>query len=146
MKIIHFYFFCLYNAFYKNGDWVLDRNKWSVKAQYEPETRTLVLLSLSSWCWIFLLGLFLKIKIAQIGAKAFLPIELFIFIIFYAIYFFYFVNNDKYLTIYQDFKETDKIIQKKGITRCGIFLATPFVILLLKFIYWCMVSSNLISR
>jgi hypothetical protein len=129
MQKIHYYFFCLYNLFYKDGFGLQDKTSYRA---LPIEQRPIFALCLSTWFWtlfarLIIIGLFRPIY-------TILPIrhyELLIPLVGFAVYYFYFVNNDKYLDIYNQYKLTDKYIQKQDSRKVVIALTLPIPLFVL---------------
>jgi hypothetical protein len=129
MQKINYYFFCLYNLFYRDGFGLQD--KTSQKA-LSIEQRPVFVLCLSTWFWtvfvrLLIFGLFHPVYTILLSGDY----ELLIPLVGFAIYYFYFINNNRYLEIYNHYKLTDENIQKRDSKKVIIALALPIPLLIL---------------
>jgi len=131
MQKVHFYFFCIYNAIYKDGAAMRSYYKATGRARILPETRTTIGLCFSSWLWTIVLRLVIiflfrpDFKILYLG-RIYEPL---LALIIYAAYYFYFIDNDRFNDIYIQFKNTDKTIQRRTLKKAGIFLVLPMILI-----------------
>jgi hypothetical protein len=129
MQKIHYYFFCLYNLFYKDGWGLQDPTN---RRTLPLEQRPILALCLSTWFWT----LFARLIIIGLFRPAYtiLPIkhyELLIPFLGFAIYYFYFIDNNRYVDIYNQYKLTDKNIRKQDSRKVIIALALPIPLFIL---------------
>lgn len=126
---MQYYFFCLYNLFYKDGWGLQDPTN---RRTLPIEQRPVLILSLSTWFWT----LFIRLILIGLVRPTYtiLPIKHFEFLIpfgAFALYYFYFINNDRYLDIYNQYKSTDKIAEKHDSRKLLITLFLPLPLFIL---------------
>ena len=131
MRKIDFYFFCLYNAIFKDG---FDLQS-SLKPNYgkgprTPQQRAIWALFFSTWLWTFVVRLLIivlflpPLKFLFIG-----PYEFLIPLLSYALYYFYFVDSNRYANIYAAYYATDKSQQKKITKNIIIGMVLPLILI-----------------
>jgi hypothetical protein len=138
---LHFYFFCFYNSLYKDGFYLETYLKTMGRGKILPENRAILGLFFSTYLWTFVIRLIIidlfkpNFKILSWSFYH----EIIIAAIIYAIYFFYFIDNNRFVDIYAQYRfTTDKAIQKKEVKKVYWFLALPLI--LIPLIAWW--SSN----
>lgn len=133
MKRVHFYYFCLYNFFYKDG-WSL-QEKLNYHA-FPVEQRPVLLLGLSTWLWTVVIRLVIKGLFYPIELTLFTGyVELLFALTICTIYHFYFVDNNRYMDFYAEYRLTDKKAQRRTIRKLFLFLGLP-VLLIPLLAYW----------
>jgi hypothetical protein len=131
MQKLRFYFFCFYNSFYKDGFYFEAYLKTVGRAKILPERRTILGLSFSTWLWTIVIRL-IAIDLFQPHFKTLFwnsLYELIICAIIYAVYFFYFVDNNRFADIYAQYKLTDKTIQRQEVRKVYWFLGLPLILI-----------------
>ncbi len=136
MQKLHFYFFCFYNSLYKDGFYLETYLKTVGRGKILPERRAILGLFFSTWLWSIVIR-FIIIDLFRIDFNILfwgLEYEIIIAVIIYAIYFYYFIYNDRFADIYVQYKSTDKNIQLQGARKVYWFLGLP--LLLIPLIAW----------
>jgi len=130
MQKIHFYFFCFYNLLYRDGLYLESYLKAIGRGKIKPEDRAVIGLWFSTWLWSFVIRLLVIIlfqphfKVLFIG-----PYEFLIPLLSFAVYHFYFVENDRYVEIYATYKSTDKLRQKRVGKKVAIWMGLPLILI-----------------
>jgi hypothetical protein len=130
MQKVHFYFFCLYNAIYKDGFEMQNYYKATGRAKILPERRAILTLFFSSWLWTIVLRLVIialfrpSFKILILGVYEYLVVA-----IIYSAYYFYFIDNNRFNDIYVRFRNTDKAIQRQTLKKIIILLVLPLLLI-----------------
>lgn len=129
MRKIHYYFFCLYNLFYKDGFGLWEKKSYKALSL---EQRPIFLLCINAWFWTLLVRLFIIVLFQP--AYTILPIkhyELLIPLTAYAVYYFYFINNSRYINIYAQYRLTNKDTQRRDSRKVIAFLILPLALFIL---------------
>src|SRR5262245_40541416 len=98
MQKIHFYFFCLYNSFYKDGFYLEPYLKQVGRWKILPEKQTILGLFFSTWLWTIVIRLIIidlfKPHFRILFWNFFY--EVMIAAIVYGVYFLYFISNNRF--------------------------------------------------
>jgi hypothetical protein len=134
-----FYFFCLYNAIFKDGVNIQTPLKPIYgRGPRTPEERVIWGLFFSTWLWTFVIRLLVILlfrphfKILFIG-----PYECLIPLLSYAFYYFYFIDSNRYADLYAIYRSTDKSKQKQVTKKIVIVMILPLI--LIPVLVWCSV-------
>jgi len=124
---IDFYFFCLFNFYYKDG---LRSPNFFLKNKVIPQNHTCVILGVGGWLWSVVLRVIYKILFDHSFSIFFLGMyfEILIWLILWGLFQFVFVNNNKYTAIYTRFRNTDQVIQRRTRSLIFTFLCLPIVL------------------
>ena len=131
MEKIHFYFFCLYNSLYKDGFYLESYLKTSGLGRMLPQDRAILGLFFSTYLWTYVFRLTIIILIHPNFRIIFwgFQYELIISIIIYGVYFYYFINNNRFSNIYSNFKATDKNLQRREVKKIYWVLGLPLILI-----------------
>ncbi len=122
MRSGHYYYYCLYNSFYKDGFSLQNKTYSSLS----PEERPPFLLAMST----YLSTIFIRLLVIYI----FNPLNKIFFFGYYEIailsaawiiYYFYFVDSQRYIEIYSQYKLTDKVTRKRDSIKVWIAVISP---------------------
>jgi hypothetical protein len=121
MKKINFFYFLVYNLFYKNG-WGLQD-----KQDYWPiEQRPILLFCFSSWLWTVILRLLMILLLGvHYPFSLFFHYEALIPFFFYILYATYFILGHRYWSIYSEYQTTNKEVEKESRKKLFIILLLP---------------------
>jgi hypothetical protein len=132
MKKIEFYYFCLYNFFYKDNR----PQKTYYFSQLEVEDRPVFLLALGTLAWTAVIRYLLVNLIFARTIFSFNGwVESGILLSAYAVYFFYFNNHFRYREIYVQYRLTDQALQDRISRNILIFLIFPLLPLFLWLVF-----------
>lgn len=129
MGKIHFYFFCLYNSFYKDGFYL--ENYLKTYRRVLPESRAILVLFISTYLWTHVIRITIALLIHPNFKMLYFGIyyELIISILIYGIYFYYFINKNRFIDIYTNFKSIEKDVQSRQVKKVYWFLALPLILI-----------------
>jgi hypothetical protein len=130
MRKVDFYFFCLYNFFYKDGAFLLKGT--SYYNPLESQEKVIFGCSISFWLYsIFLRMLLFAFFYPNIHSIFISRYEFVIPVTVYGILYFYFNNTDRYVNLYRQYKETDKKLQRRVAIRILVFYGMPVILIVL---------------
>jgi hypothetical protein len=127
MNKIHFYFFCLYNLFYKDGFGLQDKITYR---GLPIEQRPIFLLCLSTWFWTIVIRLVVIVFFNPIHKIVLIKnFEFVIPAVSFGAFYFYFINNNRYIDLNAEYRLTDKCIQRQTVKKVIFFLALPILLI-----------------
>jgi hypothetical protein len=131
MQKLHFYFFCFYNKFYRDGFYLEAYLKNIGNVRLLPEKRAIFALFFSTWLWTIVLRLVI-IDILKHNYKILFHsffFEMIIAAVIYAFYFYCFLDNNRFADIYAQYKSTDKTVQQQEVKKVYWFIGLPLILI-----------------
>jgi hypothetical protein len=128
MRKIRFYFFCIYNSTYKDGFGLQIYGK--VARSVRPEYNAVYAFSIITLLWSICVHLtIISIFALGPGNGVNLIYDFVVFFIVYAICYFYFIDTDRYIDIYSEYKSTDKQLQRRIVKIFAFIMLLPIVLI-----------------
>ena len=131
MGKFEFYFFCLYNSFYKDGFELQNYLKARGSKALLPQSKTVFLLTGCTYLWTFVFRLTIIVFFHPIPYRFLLNsiFELLILLAIRVFYNFLVLSTSRYNLIYAKYKMTEKSIQRDGIKKILIVLFLPIILI-----------------
>jgi hypothetical protein len=128
MEKINFYFFCIYNFFYRDGFGLKDETSYKALPM---EQRPVFALSLATWIWLSVIRIII-IKIFHPAHNIFFgKLDVLIPLACFGIYYFYFIENNRYINLYAEYRAISKSAQRNVIVYLAISLIVSVLLILL---------------
>jgi hypothetical protein len=131
-KLIDKFFFTLYNYYHKDGNY---RNGYFTK--FIPWHYTIFILSLGTILWLIF---FASVAVFYIRNKfvntLYVPFFILAYFIFFSFYYAYFIKNDRYQEIYDQFKDGVKLKKIKSIVAIFLVIVLPLILIVICSLFW----------